>query len=144
MIENSKFKVLLLQVRKLNLSKGEYAVFGSGPIGVRGLRDCSDMDLIVTEELFENYSKKADWKKAELERDDRQVEMIKKGEIELYKSWGPGKWDSNKLIKDAEIIEGLPFVKLKYVLKWKKISGREKDKQDIKLINEYLENARNN
>lgn len=144
MVKNSKFRVLLSQVKQLNLPKGEYAIFGSGPMGVRNLRDCQDIDMIVTNKLFENSSKKLGWKNGDFERNGEYIQMIKKGEIELYKEWGPGKWNNNELIKDAEIIDGLPFVKLKYVLKWKKISGREKDKKDIKLINEYLENARNN
>jgi len=42
------------------------------------------------------------------------------------------------LIDDAEIIDGLPFVKLEYVVKYKKQDGREKDLKDIETIEKFL------
>ena len=41
-------------------------------------------------------------------------------------------------INRAEIIDGLSFVNLKDVIKWKEKAGRNKDKRDIILINQYL------
>ncbi|MDP2856193.1 MAG: hypothetical protein Q8N90_03725 [bacterium] len=57
----------------------------------------------------------------------------------MWKGWKPGQWDIKQLIREAEIIDGLPFVKLKYVLKWKKLSGREKDLKDIETIERFLQ-----
>jgi hypothetical protein len=42
------------------------------------------------------------------------------------------------LINESEIIDDLPFVKLKEVLKWKKMRNKEKDKKDIELIKKFL------
>lgn len=67
--------------------------------------------------------------------------MLKhKGEldVEVFTEWLPGIWDIKKLIKEAEIIGGLAFVNLKEVLKWKRIRGKEKDKKDIEIIENYL------
>lgn len=43
---------ILEDVKKLNFSKGEYAVVGSGVISVHGIRPHQDVDLIVTKRLF--------------------------------------------------------------------------------------------
>ncbi len=54
----------------------------------------------------------------------------------LY-DWGAG-WDTPVLIENAEIIDGLAFVRLEEVLKWKKSRNKEKDQKDIELIENYL------
>jgi hypothetical protein len=65
-----------------------------------------------------------------------------KDNIEVGDVWDYGEYnpDPQLLINDADIIDGVPFVRLEEVLKWKKAYGREKDKMDIKLIEEYLKN----
>jgi len=35
---NNKFQKLLVKFRKLNLPDGEYVIYGSGPLGIRGKR----------------------------------------------------------------------------------------------------------
>ena len=55
------------------------------------------------------------------------------------KGWGPGDWDVHQLIAEAEMIDSIPFVRLDQVREWKVISGREKDLEDVLLIDEYLE-----
>lgn len=123
-------------MRELGLPFGKYALFGSAPLCVRGLKDCShDIDIIVTEDVWNEYLKKENWK---LKRMNHGSEFLWNNYIELWKDWKPGVWDIEKLIKEVEIIDGLPFVKLKYVVKWKKLLGREKDSRDIELIENYL------
>ena len=60
------------------------------------------------------------------------------GEIEVFKDWKPWFDDINELIDTADIIDGIRFVKLKYVLEWKSAMGRDKDREDVKIILEYL------
>ena len=67
--------------------------------------------------------------------------LIKINSIEIYKNWLPWFEDVNLLINDAEIFEGVRFVKLKYVLAWKKAFGRDKDKKDVQLIEKHIEKA---
>ena len=134
------FSNFLQKIKSLQLPTGEFAIFGSGPMAAHGIRESSDADIIVSEKLFEEYKQKTGWVYKSFERDDRHIEMIEKDKIEFYKNWGPGKWDIAKLIQNSEIINDLPFVELDKVLRWKKISGREKDKKDIFLIKEYLKN----
>jgi hypothetical protein len=129
------------QLRKLKLPIGEYAVFGSGPLGIRNIRYCGDLDLIVKEPLFNKLKTMPGWEYEIFRRDDRQVELIRYGKIEIFKKWEPGNWNIPKLINEADIIDNLPFVKLEEVRKYKKISGREKDLRDMELIDGYLKKS---
>jgi len=128
-------KKFLEKLKELNLPKGEFAIFGSGPMCVRGLRECGDLDLMVTDDVFNEFKKRPDFK-AKKNKDGN--EYLEKDNIEIYKNWHLADWDINKLIQEAEIIDGFPFVRLKEVLKWKKLRNREKDIEDIKLIEGYL------
>jgi hypothetical protein len=127
-------KELFQKAKDLQLPIGQYALFGSTPLGVRNLRDCHDVDIIVTEDLWNKF-KNENW---EIITVNDGVQKLSKDDIEILKNWYPGEWDIKKLIEEAEIIDELPFVKLKEVLKWKKLFNREKDQKDIKIIEEFL------
>ena len=127
-----EFNKLLNKLKKLNLPKNEFAIFGSGPIGIRKLRDCNDIDIIVKKKLWDNLVKKYPLKKGHFD-----CILIGKN-IEVYNTWTPGKWDIDFLIENADVFEEIRFVKLKNVLKWKEKKNRKKDIKDIKIIKEYL------
>lgn len=122
--------------RELHLPVGHYAIFGSGPICIRGLRECRDIDIIVTAELFRKLRSDPRWEVKALQDGS---EYLSRGAIELYNDWGPGEWDIEKLIREAEVIDGLSFVRLEEVCNWKKTLGREKDLKDLELIASYLD-----
>lgn len=48
---------LFEKFKALNLPLGEYAIFGSGPMAIRELRESADIDLVVTEKFFEELEK---------------------------------------------------------------------------------------
>jgi len=130
----NKFQKLLDKLKKLNLPDGEYAVYGSGPLAVREIREAKDLDVIVTDNLYqklkEKYPKDSKW------------EMLKIEEIEIHPSWAwePKITDLKGVIKRAEVIKGLRFVRLDDLLNCKKKMGREKDFDDIKLIENFMKN----
>lgn len=137
------FAEMLHELKGLNLPPGKFALFGSAPLCVRGLRECGhDLDLIVTEDLWDEYSRKEEW---ERKTNEYGIEYLKlrSNEIELYKTWYPGEWNLPKIIREAETIDGLPFVRLETVREWKKTFGRDKDKRDIALIDEFLAKQEN-
>ncbi len=138
---NKSFQLFLIQLKKLSLPKDKYAIFGSGPLAVRNIREAHDLDIILDKDLFDTYKNISGWDfKKLLKKDGRYVEVIEKGGVEFYKEWGPGDWDTHALINEAEYIDGLPFVKLETVKEWKQVAGREKDAKDIQLIEKYLQN----
>ncbi len=123
------FENFLKAVERLRLSKDQFAIFGSGPLSIRNLREANDVDLIVKEELWDELSKKYSV---------MEKKLIKIGETEIYKDWKPWFDDVNILIDSADIINSYRFVKLEYLLKWKKEMNRDKDIIDIKIIDDFL------
>jgi len=133
---NKSFSLYLKELKKLNLPKGKYAIFGSGPIAIRGLRDTHDLDVIVKNDVYKDLCAKYP-----SQIKTKPVNCIQIGNLEIGNEWlnDPGQVD--EMIDAAEIINDFPFVRLKYVLKWKKQMGREKDLKDVQLIEEYLQKS---
>lgn len=128
---------LFQKVKRLKLPAGEYALFGSAPMGIRGMRNCHDVDIIVTKKLWERYSKKKDWELIKSSDKNKYSDGLRNDSIELWKDWWLD-YDVSELIKEAEIIDDLPFVGLEKVLEWKKFIARDKDMGDVKIIEEFL------
>jgi len=133
-----KIQKLLEEFKKLNLPDGEYVIYGSGPLGVRGIRDVHDLDVVVTDGLYKKLLEKYSGK----EVNDGKKRFIKLGKIELIPASYSLIKDVKKTIANADVINGLKFVKLEYLLKWKRKMGRQKDFGDIKLIKNYLKSRR--
>jgi len=124
------------ELKDLNLPSGQYAIFGSGPLAVRNLREANDLDLIVKQKLWDKLTQKYSIQTKETAKG--AVISINTGNIEVYKDWLNLTPKINEMINNAEIINNLPFVKLDYVIEWKTYMGRDKDKNDLKLIEEYI------
>lgn len=48
----------LSKLKKLNLSPNQYAIFGSGPMAVRGIRKIKDLDVVVKDEPYKELLEK--------------------------------------------------------------------------------------
>jgi len=132
-------------IRTLNLPMGQYAITGSGTLGIRNLRAIGDIDIIVTPELWNALEKKYGV------TDEDQVKKIvfPDGIVEAFgeHSFYTEKKDEttptmSDRIAQAEVIEGLPFESLEHVLYYKRKMNRDKDKQDIKIIESLINQAR--
>ncbi|MEK6968366.1 MAG: hypothetical protein AABX51_07085 [Nanoarchaeota archaeon] len=123
------FEKNIIELKKLGLPSEKFAVFGSGPMAVHNIRDSRDLDVVIWPELWEELSKKYS------PLDKKEIRL---GNISFFKSWRPWFEDVTLLIEDCEIVDGIRFVKLKYVMEWKKKFGREKDLEDVKMIEEYF------
>lgn len=118
------------KIKDLGLRNASFAVFGSGPMAVRGIREASDIDLIVKKDLWDSLVASG---KVQVLSD-----KLLCGNIEVFNSWKNLDASVDELIDSADIFNGIRYVKLKYVLEWKSNLGREKDLNDIKLINHFL------
>jgi hypothetical protein len=125
-------KLLFDRLRALGLTPGEHAVFGSGPIAVRGLIDSvRDLDVIV---LGQTWQQVKDLGEVVMQGDDETVDMG--NGLTFGRSWRYGAFDIEKLIDDAEIIDGLPFVRLDAVIEFKKIADRPNDREHLRVLRE--------
>ncbi|MFH1712336.1 MAG: hypothetical protein ABH846_03840 [Patescibacteria group bacterium] len=129
-------KYLFDIVRKLDLPAGDWVIFGSGPLVAHGIRDhAHDVDILARGTAWEAAKKLGVAVQATMR--DHAV-RIHDDTIEIFDGWSPGEWDTDELIDNAVIVDGLPFVQLEQVYKWKKIMGRVKDIKDIKAMDEYF------
>ena len=134
---------LLGKVKTLGFTLGTYAVFGSGPLVVHQIREVSDIDIIVKPDVYQKLRQSSDW---EIKNWPSGGEYLSKNIFEIAAGWhylSAYQPDIDKLINEAELIQGIPFIRLEEVVKWKKAFGREKDFQDIKLIEEYFLSFKN-
>jgi hypothetical protein len=128
------------EVKKLDLPIGEYVVVGSGPMAAREIRAFKDIDILVSEKLYDELVKKG-WEVVEVEGVGGKFKVLKKDIFEINTTlWhGDYKPDNKNLIEQAEIICDVPFLQLKELIKFKTALAREKDLKDIELINNYLQ-----
>lgn len=66
------------------------------------------------------------------------------GAIEVWHNWHDtpdGVWTVEELLRDAVVIDGVAFVSLERVRRWKEWRGREKDVRDVSLIDAYRKGA---
>ena len=125
---------IVAKMKELNLPKNTYVVFGSGPMAAAGLRESNDIDLLVSKDVFVKL-KEAGWKEQVKSLDDKPLTH----EIfEAHNNWNFSSYNPTleHLLASATEVEGIPFASLNEVRKWKIASGRPKDLNDVKLIDE--------
>ena len=125
--------MLFDRVKNLNLPAGDFAIFGSGPLIIRGIVPASnDLDIICRRRAWD-YIKGVGEPEYLTEYKLNIVTMFD-GSLTFGNKWGIGAFDTDELIDSAELIDGLPFVRLEYVAKYKKISKRPKDLQHLEAL----------
>ena len=139
MIDNNQKKFNLLI--SLNLPSDQYVITGSGPLGIRNLREIGDIDLIVSEELWnilvQEHGITSHNGVEKITFPGNVVEAFHEGSFPPKKS-NETISSVNERISNAEIIDGLPFDRIEYVLYYKEKNGRKKDENDIILIKKWL------
>lgn len=129
------------EVKKLNFPTDHFMVVGSGIMAIKGIRDACDLDLVVSEELFLDQSKSGNWELKTWTRDGRPGKDWLKGDaVELMTEIQSGDedFDLEKLKREGECIDGIWFLSLDQLIKFKLNYGRPKDFDDIALIRKYL------
>ena len=122
------------QLQALDLPPTDYAVFGSGPLAVRGLIvEVHDLDVVARGAAWEQA--KGLGRVCTAAKGDPVV-WLEGGAIEVFGGWLG--WDIHRLIDNAEIINGLPFARLEDVLAFKLAYGRPKDLAHAQLIEDHL------
>lgn len=127
------------KVKALNLPLDQIIVIGSGILDQLGIRPASDIDLAASSDLMEKLSEESgDWLK---KFDDNQRFYFVKddGSAEVWDGWVfDGQTVSyDDLLDYAVEYDDVRFVNLEFLSRWKKWRSREKDVQDVKLIDEW-------
>lgn len=130
------FLTLLEELDKLDLPKDKYAITSSGTLAIRGIRQAKDIDLVVTEDLWEELGAKYGIKEKPI------CDSIHLDDIEVLGNFsGENLFSVDEQIAHADIIDGRRYVSLDMIIAFKTALGREKDLKDLELIKEYIENG---
>ncbi|MGD2169520.1 MAG: hypothetical protein PVI40_04700 [Chlamydiota bacterium] len=128
-------------LRQFNLPIDQYAITGSGPMGIRNLKIIGDIDIIVSEKLWNDLASKY----GIIDQNGVKKIAFPGGIIEAFyqDSFYSKQFDDKaptctSRIANAEIIDGLPFDTLETTLYYKKKERREKDLRDIELIEKWI------
>jgi len=117
----------------LNLPENDYAVFGSGPLLVRGvISDSNDLDIICRGDAWECV--KSIGTLAHDETYDVDIVSMHEERLTFGTAWGIGDFEIDQLIDDAELINGIPFVRLEHVVAYKRARGSAKDQRHIQAM----------
>lgn len=131
------------KLTEINFPLGEYVVVGSGPLAARELREASDLDIVVTDKLWQQLSNSGNYKLKEkngslflVEPNSEDIEIMKDLDWKTYST------NIQEIIANADIINDFPFLSITDTIKIKTIYGREKDFRDIKMLEDYLVSSR--
>lgn len=130
------------EVKALNFPSDHFIVVGSAIMSVKGIRPAYDLDIVISQELFETC-KSQDWELKPWTRAGYPgKEWLKKGitDLMLEVNCGNERFDLPALKKEGEVIDGIWFMSLSQLITFKKAYGRPKDFQDIELIQKFLDN----
>lgn len=120
-------------MRNLDLPKGHFAVFGSGPLIARGIISASnDLDVLCRGPAWSQVKtiKKVEY----LKEYDLEIVSLADGRLTFGTRWGIGSFDTDLLIDTAELLDDLPFVQLAHVVAYKRVSDRPKDREHLRAM----------
>jgi hypothetical protein len=129
--------LLLRELLDLQLSSGDYVLFGSGPLLARGWIDqVGDLDVIARGPA---------WEQARALGESRvlpelEIEVVAIGSsITVGTRWAIGEFSADELIETAETISGIPCARLEHVIAYKRLANRPKDRDHLDVIARCLQ-----
>lgn len=124
------------EIANLNLPAGEYVVVGGACLTMHGIRETEDIDLVVTERLFGELER-AGW---HLKQRPNGKPGLHRGRVEAYLDVNCGNFERSTewLLQHSQCLHKIPVIDLTILAAFKVQYGREKDLQDLRLIEKHL------
>jgi hypothetical protein len=131
---------LVRSLLDLGLDRRDFVVFGSGPLLAHGIRtNLRDLDVVATRQAWERVRSLGSPMAGEIS--GAPMRRFCDGRIHICEEWISGLWDTEDLIDQADVIDGIRFAPLTDVLDYKRMLMRPKDVSDIALVTEHLESV---
>lgn len=128
---------LIRRLLDLSLPPGDFVLAGSAPLLAHGLRaGLGDLDVVARGRAWQTAVSLGTPVRAP--SGNGLVVRLAGGDIEIFDSWISPRWPVDSLIANADVIEGVRFVSLRESLEWKRRLGRDKDKEDVRLLEAYF------
>jgi len=128
----------LQNLKTLPYPRSKMLIIGSGTLALLGLRKNKDIDIWVTEDLFQKVSQNNLFNKTVGKISGDVSYTTKDGKIEIFDRLSPLKDKVEEHLKRSIVVQGFYFQSPEDVLNWKKAANRTKDIHDIKLLQNYL------
>lgn len=129
------------KIYALDLNQNNSVVIGSGILQALGIRESKDIDMVVTQKMYDSLKKSG---KFEEYKTQYKREVLKNGLFEIGTDWNVlGKsYKFEDFENDSEIIDGVRYITLNFLYRakdsWLKDgTARPKDIHDLKLIDKY-------
>ncbi|QJU08146.1 hypothetical protein FBF28_01005 [Candidatus Saccharibacteria bacterium oral taxon 488] len=126
------------RVKELGLPLDQIIIIGSGILDQLGIRQSTDIDVAVDRATLEKIAGDSDWAE-KLDTNQRRYLVKYDGSVEIWDGWEiDGRIvEYDELLDYAVEYDGVKFVNLDFLRRWKNWRGREKDIQDVRLIDEW-------
>src|SRR6266536_458330 len=131
------------KLNELGLSADNSVVIGSGILSALNVRAGNDIDVTVTPETYSRLAKIVRFTKGQTHGRDILTDEL----LEIGTSWGVLGKDQgfDDLVKSSVVINGVRYITPEFLLavkqSWLKDDDvRQKDIDDVRLIQEYLKN----
>lgn len=127
----------IAKIKEQGFSPDSYIIFGSGILAVLGIRPTQDIDILVNDKLYVELARRG-WKTVKV----GSVYALKHDVFDVHSTWSFSDYETSieKLQSEHRVyIEGIPFVSLEEVARWKSALRRPKDLRDLELIRKYLD-----
>ena len=137
------------EVKKLEFPEGKYVVVGSGPMVAHQIRESHDIDIVVSQKIFDACKNSGVWEILPWTYEKPGQVYLKKDRIELYidvncQDFNP---TTKELIQRSQIVNGVPFASLGDTIRFKTEyakSNKPKHLADITLIENYIKKQTQN
>lgn len=135
-MNNSNPTDIVSRIKNLNLPEGQFMICGSAILQLLNIREAKDIDLLVTPELFIELQKNGWVKNSKYPTtiDNQDQTVGAKQTLDFMKQ----NYSLKEALPLAYWYEKIPFINLEMLIDAKTQLGREKDLNDIQLIQEYL------
>ena len=123
-------------VRAAELPGGDYAIFGSGPLLVRGIiTSVNDIDVLARGAAWERALEIGEI--TLLPEHGVSVAILHGGALTIGQRWAIGEIDPDQAIDSADCLLELPWVRLELVAGYKRVAARPKDLEHLRLLAEW-------
>lgn len=127
-------------LRSIHLPKGDFAVFGSGPLLARGvITEVNDLDVIARGPAWQ--AARSAGSPLYLPEHDITIISFFERLVTVGNSWAIGDVDIDTAIDTAELFEGIPYVRLEHVVAYKRVAGRAKDLEHLRRLDDWVDRS---
>ncbi len=120
----------------LKLPTNDYAIAGSGPLFIRHwIDDPGDIDVVARGAAWDTARQLGETSRAPYSSVQR-IQLFDR-RVEILDGWFPEVWSVDAIIDEADVIDGIRFVRLSIVVATKRWLRRDRDLKHLKIMEEH-------